>query len=641
MNEQPTETGGSNDAPLGVRPSNPHPPGSDKAAEWERTMDENEAELARLAGPATDKPVTPNPLAELQLGPWADGCPDIPDQFTIPHGWTCDLSGIHRLAETRNGVLPLRVTYGPVIPVAVHSDPEGAQLVELVWHDGRHWVNRLVARSVAKSGKKLIALYGDYGMPATEGTSKDLERWLAAAEAMNRRLIPHRTIARWLGWQTPTTFISSVDDARIEVAHPEQAPALKAHRRHGSLEQWQEGVAAIEDLPVAKMTLYAGFASTLLDVVRVDSFTIDLSGRSTRGKTTAAKIGLSCWADPSEKGDGALSWRTTVFAIEKRLNLVRGLPVLLDETRVVTNPEMVHDVLYQVAKNHGKARSGGYPSLLPWSTIVLSTGEQPALSFTTHQGASARVLQVDRAPFGAGSKAHGEAAIKVGRAVDLNYGHAGPLFVRHLIAKLNEPDGRDWLAKRHVWYTERLAGGTDLSGRRAPLVACLALAAELAHEWGILPGLTMPDEDTWRGIFTAESATDNRPEMALDAAREYVAANGNALWYPKCVRRQPSGGWIGRTLEVDGRTTVALLPGKLREALQRQRIDLDSVLPGWVDQGWLVAGTEETHRFTPQKRLAGGKPRMLVFHPSAMEGDWSSDPDPDPMGGYTPYLDAE
>jgi hypothetical protein len=629
--------------PPGLRPDNPYRAGSNQAAGRGRSTSENGAALRRLVTDTSttrDADAMPDPLVELRLGPWSADCPDIPAGFVVPHGWACTLTGIHRLIEKPTGTTELRVAYGPVVPVAIHSDPGGAQLVELVWHDGVRWINRLVPRAIAKSGRKLIAEYGDYGLPATESTSKDLERWLAAVEAMNRHLIPRHAIARWLGWQDPTTFLSSADDARIEVPYQEQLLALRAHRPRGTLDGWQVGVAAVEDLPVAKMPLYAGFAATLLDVVDVDSFTIDLSGRSTRGKTTAAKIGLSLFADPSEKGDGALSWRTTVSAIEKRLNLVRGLPVLLDETRVVTNPEIVNDLLYQISKNHGKARSGGYPSLLLWSTIVLSTGEQPALSFTSHQGASARVLQVTRPPFGVGSRDHGEAAIKVGRAVDLNYGHAGPLFVSRLIDLLKEPGGRERLVKRHRWYTGRLAGSTDLSQRRAPLVSCLALAAELAHEWGILPGLTMPPEDVWLEVFTAEAATDNRAEMALDAAREYIAANGAALWYPKCDRRQPAGGWIGRTIEVGGLSTVALLPGKLREAFQRQRIDLDSVLPGWIEQGWLVAGSEEKHRFTPKHRLAGGAPRMLVFQPVVMDGDWESDPDPDPVTKYVPYTDV-
>ena len=129
-----------------------------------------------------------------------------------------------------------------------------------------------------------------------------------------------------------------------------------------------------------------------------------------------------------------------MLAVEKRLNLVRGLPVVLDETRVVKYPELVDQVLYQVPKNHGQARGAGWPSLLPWSTIVISTGEQSALSFTTHQGAAARVLALTRPPFGTGAVDNGQAAINVARGIDDNYGHAGPAFVQQLRATIADPD---------------------------------------------------------------------------------------------------------------------------------------------------------------------------------------------------------
>jgi hypothetical protein len=568
------------------------------------------------------------PQDDPRLGAWAQGCPAIPAGFTIPTGYKMDLLGIHKVVERRGGErVDVRVAYGPVITVATYVDPDGSQLVELVWWDGHRWVNKLVPRAVAKSGKRLVAALGDSGFPATEASGKDIEQWLAAAEALNRRVIVDKRIARWLGWQLDGSFISAADEARLEVAFPEQGPALRAHRKQGTFAAWQQGVRVVEPLPVAKMALYVGLAAPLLDILKVDSFVVDFSGRSTRGKTTAAKIGLSCWADPSEKGDGTFSWRTTVFAIEKRLNLVRGLPVLLDETRVVTKPEMVDEVLYQVSKNQGKARSAPWPSSLPWSTIVLSTGEQPALSFTTHQGASARVLGISRPPFGKGTAEHGQAAVTVGQTVDENFGHAGPAFVERLVSLLAEPDGRTRLVDRHAYYIGKLKGATDLSGRRAPLVASLALAAELAHRWEIVPGLSVPSIEEWRSLFAGTEATDDRSEMALDALHEWVAANGSAIWVAGQNRKEPSQGWIGRTVQHDGKTTVALMPGRMKKALDRNSaIALETVLPSWKENGWLVeTGKEKNHSWDPKHRLGGASVRLLTFHPDVMGGEYEAD----------------
>ena len=68
--------------------------------------------------------------------------------------------------------------------------------------------------------------------------------------------------------------------------------------------------------------------------------------------------------------------------------------------------------------------------------------------------------------------------------MEANYGTAGPAFAARLQAKLAEDGGAGKLRTRHQELTEMLRGSTDMTGRRAPLAACLALAAELAGQTG-------------------------------------------------------------------------------------------------------------------------------------------------------------
>ena len=78
-----------------------------------------------------------------------------------------------------------RVAWAWLFPVRVYVDPDGDQLVELAWRDGRRWVTRLIRRSLTKSGRKLSPRPGDAGLPVIEAEAKQAERWLAAAEAAN------------------------------------------------------------------------------------------------------------------------------------------------------------------------------------------------------------------------------------------------------------------------------------------------------------------------------------------------------------------------------------------------------------------------------------------------------------------------
>jgi hypothetical protein len=87
------------------------------------------------------------------------------------------------------------------------------------------------------------------------------------------------------------------------------------------------------------------------------------------------------------------------------------------------------------------AASSGWPNKIPWRAVVVSTGEQPATSFTTHQGASPRVLSICSPPFGTDGQASCAVAEAVEQGVEAHYGTAGPAFVARLQARLEEDSG--------------------------------------------------------------------------------------------------------------------------------------------------------------------------------------------------------
>jgi hypothetical protein len=485
-------------------------------------------------------------------------------------------------------------------------------------------VTRLIRRSLTRSGRKLIAEAGDAGLPVIEADAKQAERWLAAAEAANRGAIARHPVARQLGWQADRkTFVTGQDAPwRVEPRYPDQAAALAAHRPNGTLAGWKDAIAEARDYVVVQVGAYAGLASPLLHPLGLDSFTVDFSGRSSRGKTVTAMVALSCWADPRDRSEGMLTWQTaSVIGIEKRLNLVSGLTVVVDETRLVRDPALIDAVLYMIPKNHGRPRGGGWPNMIPWHAIVVSTGEQAATSFTSHQGASARVLSVQLPPFGTDGAEGRTAAEAVKAGIEANFGTAGPAFAARLQARLAEDGGAGKLRTRHQELTEMLRGSTDMAGRRAPLAACMALAAELAEKWAIVP-FTAPDVASWSGLFASDEQRDNRPEMALDLVREYVAAHADKMCGSNDGSHPPASGWIGH----EAKEGPALLPEKLREELRRRGYELDAVLPGWLEMGALLTMDRQRPSHLIPRRTAGRQSRHLVFRREVI------DP-PDPEDG--------
>lgn len=594
-------------------------------------------------------------VAGQRLGGWSKECPAIPQGCLIPFGWKVERDGIRKVIDRRNGdSVDVRVSYGAILTVAVHVDPDGVQLVELAWYDGRRWTSRIVPGSVVRSGKKLVAALGDAGLPTTESTSKDVERFLASFESLNRRAIPEKRIARWLGWQEDGAFLATFDgEPRVEPRYPEhQDKALRAHRAHGTLEGWQATVRLIEGMSTTKMVLYTSLAATLLESLGINSFTLDIAGLSTRGKTTAGRIGVSCWADPRKDGGGFSTWQAAgMYTVEGRLNLVRGLPVLFDETQLI-DPRKVDlgKVLYSIGTNEGGTRGGGFFNKLRWSCIVIMTGERAATSYTTQQGTSARVLSLSEPPFGDANPENKAIADRVDVEIDQNFGFAGPMFAERVRQLTSTPEGLINLRQRHSALAEELRGATDMSGRRAPLVAAIALAALLCDEWNLTPGLTVPGPDVWLRLFvTGEDPADNRPKMALDAAIEWVGANGSSIWAASSNRDSPPQGWIGRTATWQGKPTVAVLPSALKNALlRRDDIILAAVLPAWKNQGWIVerhkgeTGYEPGHPFDPKQRIGGGKTksRMFTFAPEVVFGGDDEGEDSDASHAPTPNTDG-
>ena len=548
-----------------------------------------------------------------------ENCP-LPDGYVIPEPFVVAPDGIHIVKDDGSG--RARVTWAWLFPLRVYVDPDGDQLVELAWRDRDRWVSRLIRRAITKNGRRLVSEVGDAGLPVIEAEARQAERWLAAAEAANHEVIARNPVARQLGWQADgRTFVTGQGTPwRLEPRYPEQVGPLAAHRPEGTLAAWQAAVKGAESYMVVCVGLYAGLAAPLLGPLGLDSFAIDISGRSTRGKTITAKAAMSCWADPGDKADAMLSWQVrSIFPIEKRLNLVNGLVTVIDETRLVKDPAVVDAVLYQLPKNHGAPRGGGWPNMIPWRTIVLSTGEQPAVSFTTHQGASARVLSIQRAPFGTAGAESEAAAKALERGVEANYGTAGPAFVAHLQRRLAEDGGLYKLRTRHRELTELLRGGTDMTGRRAPLIASLALAAELAAEWEVIP-FSAPDVPAWHDLFASTDPRDDRPQMALDVVREFVVARAADLWYPG-RRDHPPRRWIGRRYRLEGyaTTTVALLPEMLREQLKRRGYELDAVLPGWREAKVLHEAGSDRAPWLLSRRLGQTMVRMLIFAPGVID----------------------
>lgn len=536
------------------------------------------------------------------------------NKYQVPHGYKVSSTGVWQTIVLKDRDVTVPVTWAPVLVSKLLTDPDGNQFVELVWKDRARIVAAIVSRAIIRSGRKLVSALGGFGFPAVDSDAKLVEKWLAALEATNWEAIPEFPIARHLGWQPDGTFLSSGGDGRtIEPAYREQGRALAAQHARGTLDGWKQAVAVAESFPHVRAGIAAGLAAPLLRVFGMHSFTLDFSAPSSGGKSTTSGGTASVFGNPTTDGGSVFNWRTGMISIEKRLNLVRGMAVVIDETMAAKYESLIDDVLYQVPMDQGTARGGDYPSELPWNAIVVTTGERSILTYTKHQGASARVLEVHGAPFGDDGR---EAAEVFQRGVEENYGVAGPAFMAWLLPKLAD---KGWVAgvkSRLEELRSHLLGGNKLSSRRSPMVAVLALGEELAYEAGLLPYKPLP-ADGWRDLLVQQGESDDRPEMALDVVRSYMASHPNEFLGSPDAQHTPVRGWTGeykRERGANGRQYLAILTDRLEDILAAKGYSLDAVAEQWVKADVVKVGKNQRPAWKVTARIGGNAgPKCVAF----------------------------
>jgi len=121
-------------------------------------------------------------------------------------------------------------------------------------------------------------------------------------------------------------------------------------------------------------------------ILQAPNFIVDWANRTSTGKTTALRVGASAWGNPDERAGHTVlpSWDASRVWVERASGLLSGIPLFMDDTKRAKNSKMVSELLYTVAGGRGRGR-GNTTSLAAtcsWRTVLLSSGEAPATSFS-------------------------------------------------------------------------------------------------------------------------------------------------------------------------------------------------------------------------------------------------------------------
>lgn len=130
----------------------------------------------------------------------------------------------------------------------------------------------------------------------------------------------------------------------------------------------------------------------------VSNLICSIHGKTTTGKTTAAKLAISMGGDPycgDDKISLAGTCYTTVNAMYGQLRGNHGYPMLFDELGSIGKSTDTEQMLYCLAEGEDKKRmtkSGEIRLLEKWSTAIIFTSEHPMLDSEVESGLNVRVL---------------------------------------------------------------------------------------------------------------------------------------------------------------------------------------------------------------------------------------------------------
>jgi len=525
----------------------------------------------------------------------------------------------------------------------------------------------------AMPSRLLVAKFGDLeGELLNLGFRLDLNtqqrnhlRYALGGATSNARV----TFAETPGWNAPgggdSAFVLINGETvgspseQIILKSPPEAAASKL-RQAGTLDEWKAQIAAkAVGNTVAAFSICSAFAGPLLKPLGEVSGGFHFFGRSKTGKTLAMKLGVSVWG-PTHEPCLLRSWRSTANGLESTAEECNDALLALDEVHQA-EPKDVVSAVYLLANERGKQRlrqDASAKRARSWRTVVLSNGEHSldAMAAKAEQvlpaGAETRIPSVptDAMPMWSNTHEAASSAAMISallRSLQRQHGTAIRPFLAGLADLLAENDGslEEALEELRQDFNDKLPQNADAQVRDVSRrCALIALAGELATEWGILPWEEGEAKRAAKQVLAwwlerRGGAGSTEDHQHVKAVRSYLTEYGPPRFVALTSQKPPGGQsgperWVEKyperlvTLRMGWRRMTAddeggefLIPGDAwAKICTTAGIDPAEAAKTLNRKGHLGKG--DGKNLTRSVRVPGvGKIRAYVVLPSIFEGE--------------------
>ena len=260
------------------------------------------------------------------------------------------------------------------------------------------------------------------------------------------------------------------------------------YTKKGTIAEWKK-VANIYGAPgneVRAFTLFAGFGSALFKFTKLNGAIIHLTNNGSGvGKTTIQYMVNSIWGRPVEP---LLNQEDKYLARMHRISVLGNLPGTIDELTNMIDEE-VSAMAYAITHGRGRNRmqsqtNAERSNLLRWYLIAITSGNKSLYDQLYNlkdfpEGELMRILEFAVSKNDSFSKAESDAMFN---PMYENYGVAGEIFIRYVIANL--PEVQRLLEKVQRKF-DKAAGFTQRERFWSATAACALTSGIIAKKLGL------------------------------------------------------------------------------------------------------------------------------------------------------------
>jgi hypothetical protein len=307
-----------------------------------------------------------------------------------------------------------------------------------------------------------------------------------------RRETKVRRMFRTMGWKAGGEFVLGESlyqrDGTIATAGSSASinKFLSGFHAKGDLDTWIDMTRLLDSPACAAhaFTLLTAFAAPLLEVGKLEGFTVSLLGETGTGKSTMGRFLASVYGNTNKTW---LDGNATALARVEALGAYNAVPVYIDELTTI-DPEELRDLVYMIPTGKGRSsltRNREIRQGAEWKTILI-TSTNDSLHETLKMAKAdpeAESMRLFEFPFPKVDEFIVNANELLHPLLNDNYGVVGGEYIKHLVQEQDLIRGDVQDAVLAIQKEFGMEGKERFWSRAAALTL---YAGKLAQKWGLI-----------------------------------------------------------------------------------------------------------------------------------------------------------